>query len=134
MPTHAESTLSTTSADVDLHRPAVALCEPDALLRAVLEEWLRQAGFEPSRCAGVSLSPVGLVVADVPAPRQTGAASIATLRRRFPGAKVFAISGQFMPGMHGAASAATALGADAVLAKPFSSGIFIDIVRTLVSG
>ena len=105
------------------------------LLRAVLEEWLRQAGFEPSRCAGVSLSPVALVVADVPAPRQTGAASIATLRRRFPGAKVFAISGQFMPGMgmHGP-SAATALGADAVLAKPFSCGMFIDIVRTLVSG
>ena len=134
MPTPAESPPSTTSADVDLHRRGVALCEPDVLLRAVLEEWLRRAGFEPSRCAGASLSPVALVVADVSAPRRTGAATIATLRRRFPGAKVFAISGQFMPGMHGAPSAATALGADAVLAKPFACGMFIDIVRTLMSG
>jgi len=124
---------SAPSGDFDLHWPGVALCEPDVLLRALLGEWLRRAAFEPLRCAeDASLTPVVLVVADVPAPRQTGAAHIATLRGRFPGAKVLAISGQFMPGMHGAPSAATALGADAALAKPFSRGVFIDIVRGLV--
>jgi DNA-binding NarL/FixJ family response regulator len=125
----------TLSADADQHRPGVALCEPDLLLRELLDEWLRLAGFKPLRCtAAPHPSPVMLVVADVPAPRQSGAAGIATLRRHFPGAKVLAISGQFMPGTHGVPSAAMALGADAVLAKPFSSEMFIDIVRTLVTG
>lgn len=78
-------------------------------------------------------SRVALVVADVPAPRLGGAARIATLRQRFPGAKVLAISGQFMAGMHGATAAATVLGADAVLAKPFSSGLFIEVVRAVVA-
>jgi len=128
----AESALPASCAGVDPHRRGVALCEPDVLLRALLEEWLREAGFEALRCAaGASPTPVVLVVADVPAPRQSGAAGIATLRKRFPGAKVLAISGQFMPGLHGALSTATAMGADAVLAKPFSSGMFIDIVRGL---
>jgi DNA-binding NarL/FixJ family response regulator len=125
---------SVSSGDFHVHGPDVALCEPDALLRALLGEWLRRAAFEPRCTAGASLTPVVLVVADVPAPRQNGAACIATLRSRFPGAKVLAISGQFMPGMHGAPSAATALGADAALAKPFSCGVFIDVVRGLVKG
>jgi DNA-binding NarL/FixJ family response regulator len=124
---------SAPSGDFDLHRPGVALCEPDVLLRALLGEWLRRAAFEPLRCAAdASLTPVVLVVADVPVPRQNGAACIATLRSRFPGAKVLAISGQFMPGMQGAPVTAAALGADAALAKPFSCGLFIDSVRGLV--
>ena len=114
-------------------RPCVALCEPDALLRALLGEWLQRAGFEPLHCAaGASAQGVALVVADVPAPRQDGAASIAALRRRFPLAKVLAISGQFLPGVHGPSAAATELGADAVLAKPFAAKAFIDAVQVLL--
>ena len=113
--------------------PRVALCEPDALLRALLAEWLQRAGFEPVHCvAGSSVDRVMLVVADVPAPRQDGAASIAVLRRRFPGARVLAISAQFMPCMHCITTAAADLGADAMLAKPFAAKVFIDAVRVLV--
>ena len=120
---------------VDPQRPRVSLCESDLLFRELLGEWLQRAGYEPVRCgAGATAKDAVLVVADVPAPRQDGAASIADLRQRFPGAKVLAISGQFMPGMHGLTTAAIELGADAVLAKPFSCGIFIDIVRGLVRG
>jgi DNA-binding response OmpR family regulator len=119
----------------DAHRlrPRVALCEPDALLRALLGEWLERADFKPVHCAtGASATDVVLVVADVLAPRLDGAACIALLRQRFPYAKVLAISGQFMPGMHGITTAAIELGADAVLAKPFAAKVFLDAVNGLM--
>jgi DNA-binding response OmpR family regulator len=110
--------------------PRVALCEPDALLCALLGEWLRRAGFEPVRCAPAAPAQnVALVVADVPAPRQGGGACIAALRRSFPHARVLAVSAQFTLGMHGATTAAVELGADAVLAKPFAAKVFIDAVQ-----
>jgi DNA-binding response OmpR family regulator len=116
-------------------RVRVALCEPDALLGALLGEWLQRADFEPVQAIAdaSAMAPVALVVADVPAPRLDGAARIAILRQRFPGAKVLAISAQFMAGMHGATVAAGVLGADAVLAKPFSCALFIEAVRAMVS-
>ena len=111
-------------------RPRVALCEADSLLCALLEEWLSRAGFEPLRCAGAEPPPdVLLVVADVPAPRQDGVACIAALRSRYPHAGVLAISAQFAPGMQGSCAAAVELGADAVLAKPFTATAFIGAVR-----
>jgi CheY-like chemotaxis protein len=132
MPMPAEPATPPVTAEPDAQRPCVALCEPDALLRALLREWLQRAGFEPLACESGALGTRAvLVVADVPAPRQDGAARIATLRQRFPYAKVLAISGQFMPGMRGATAAAIALGADAVLAKPFAADLFIDAVRAL---
>ena len=118
---------------VDRQRHRVALCEPDTLLRALLGEWLRRADFEPVFCAaGASAMDVALVVADVPAPRQDGAACIALLRQRFPHAKVLAISGQFMPGLRGTTTTTIELGADAVLAKPFAAKVFIDAVHALM--
>jgi len=114
-------------------RPRVALCEPDASLRALLGEWLLRAGYEEVRCEpGESAKGVVLVVADVPAPREHGATCIAALRQRFPRSKVLAISAQFMPGLRGATAAAIALGADAVLAKPFAAQMFSDAVQMLV--
>jgi DNA-binding response OmpR family regulator len=114
-------------------RPRVCVCESDALFRALLGEWLQRAGYELARCEpGVSSKVVVLVVADVPAPRWNGAASIAALRQRYPGARVLAISGQFMPGMHGLNTAALDLGADAVLAKPFAVREFLDAVQALL--
>ena len=113
-------------------QPRVALCEPDFLLRALLGEWLYRAGFEPVRCAAdAPVRGVVLVVADVRAPRRDGAACVTVLRQRFPHAKVLAISGQFMPGLHGTATAAVELGVDAVLAKPFGAKAFIDAVHAL---
>jgi DNA-binding NarL/FixJ family response regulator len=97
----------TSGEEVEPRRPRVALCEPDTLLRALLDEWLQRADFEPVRCAASEpLKSVVLVVADMPAPRHDGAASIAILRQRFPQAKVLAISGQFAPGLHGTTDAA----------------------------
>ncbi|MFI4932784.1 MAG: hypothetical protein ACHP83_21260, partial [Burkholderiales bacterium] len=130
----AEPTMPSTAPELDLQRPRVALCEPDPPLRALLGEWLQRSDFEPVRCAGdASADSVVLVVADVPAPRQDGAASIAALRQRFAHAKVLAISAQFMPCMHGSPSAAVELGADAVLAKPFAAKMFIDAVYRLMA-
>ncbi|MDB5946108.1 MAG: hypothetical protein JWQ33_1134 [Ramlibacter sp.] len=112
--------------------PRVAVCEPDPSLRALLGEWLYRASFEPVPCGPTgAANGVVLVVADVPAPRQGGAACIAALRQHFPHARVLAISGQFMPGMHGATTAAVELGADAVLAKPFAAKVFVDTVHAL---
>jgi hypothetical protein len=133
MPKPAEFAPPAPSGDFDPHWPGVALREPDVWMRALLGEWLGRAVFELRRDeAGASLTPVVLVAADVPAPRQSGAARIAAVRSRFPDAKVLAISAQFMPGARGSPAAATALGADAALAKPCSFGMFIDTVRGLL--
>jgi len=77
-----------------------ALCEPDASLRTLLSEWLQRATLEPLPCdTALTGRARVLVIADVHAPRHDGAARIARLRQRFPGAKVLAISAQFMPAM-----------------------------------
>jgi DNA-binding response OmpR family regulator len=113
-----------------LSRRRVALCEPDASLSRLLAEWLGGAGFEPvtgSRCED---GDVALVVADVQTPRVDGAARIAALRARFPGARVLAISGYFITS--GATAAARELGADALLAKPFARATFLETVSALV--
>jgi DNA-binding response OmpR family regulator len=112
-----------------LQRP-VALCEPDAPLSRLLSEWLCSAGFEPVPCTACSRGDVALVVADVQTPRVDGATRVAALRRSFPGARVLAISGYFIAS--GATAAARELGADALLAKPFSRAIFIEAVSALV--
>jgi DNA-binding response OmpR family regulator len=118
-------------------RSRIWLCEPDALFRTLLGEWLQRAGYEPMRCeVGMSVNApavgVGLVVADVAAPRQDGAECIAALRERFPQTKVLAISAQFTAGMQGVTAAAVELGADAVLAKPFAAKAFIESVELLL--
>jgi DNA-binding response OmpR family regulator len=116
----------------DPARPGVALCEPDGQLFALFAEWLQRAGFEPLGCASQACAArVALVVADVRMPPQHGAASIAALRGRFPHARMLAISSQFTPRTQGATAAAATLGADAVLAKPFSCKEFMDQVRAL---
>jgi DNA-binding response OmpR family regulator len=114
--------------------PCVALCEPDPLLRELLWEWLRHAGLNPVRCVPPGdCKEVVLVVADVAAPRQGGAACIAILRHAFPHARVLAISAQFTPGLNGISPAAARLGADAVMAKPFAAEEFMGAVRALVA-
>jgi DNA-binding response OmpR family regulator len=130
----AESATPPTPGQPDPQRPRVALCEPDSLLRALLEEWLRRAGFEPVGCAAAGcLKNVALVIADVAAPRRDGADRVTWLRRRFPHARVLAISAQFIPGMRGAGTTALELGADAVLAKPFDAGAFMGAVHSLAA-
>ena len=115
------------------HRSRVWLCEPDALFRTLLIEWLLRAGYEPMRSeVGAPAMGVALVVADVVAPRQDGAECIAALRERFPQTKVLAISAQFTAGMQGVTAAAVELGADAVLAKPFAAKAFIESVEQLL--
>ena len=107
----------------------VALCEPDAPLSRLLCEWLGSAGFEAVPCASCSRGDMALVVADVRTPRVDGAARVAALRDAFPGARVLAISGYFIAS---GATAARELGADALLAKPFSRAMFIEAVSALV--
>ena len=112
--------------------PGVALCEPDEQLFALFSEWLQRAGFEPLGCASqASAARAALLVADVPMPAHDGAACIADLRRRFPHARMLAISSRFRPGLRGSIAAARTLGVDAVLAKPFSFEQFIAQVRAL---
>jgi DNA-binding response OmpR family regulator len=112
--------------------PGVALFEPDKQLFALFGEWLQRAGFESLGCPSqASAARAALVIADVPLPACDGAAWIADLRRRFPQARMLAISSRFRPGLRGSTAAARMLGVDAVLAKPFSLEQFIAQVRAL---
>ena len=120
---------ATLASPTPAHR--VALCEPDAPLARLMSEWLRRAGLEPVPCSSrLTGADVIVVVANVATPRLDGAAYIAALRTRFAGARVLAISGYFITS--GAATLAHELGADALLAKPFSCACFLEAVRALL--
>jgi DNA-binding NarL/FixJ family response regulator len=117
---------------IDAGPTGVVLSEPDKLLFALFSEWLQRAGFEPLDCASqASAARAVLVIVDVPMPARDGAARLGALRRRFPQARMLAISSRFRPGLCGSAAAAGTLGVDAVLAKPFSFEQFIAQVRAL---
>ena len=124
------TTESATVAPPAAPRLRVVLCEPDAPPKWLLAEWLTGAGLEPVPCGARAHGTVALVVADVQTPRADGAARMAALRERFPGARVLAISGYFITS--GAPAVARELGADALLAKPFSRAAFTAAVAALV--
>jgi DNA-binding response OmpR family regulator len=70
-----------------------------------------------------------LLVTDLAMPERDGIETIAAVRRQYPHLKILAISGAFDANM---LRVAKTLGADASLAKPFSSDELVAAVRALV--
>jgi CheY-like chemotaxis protein len=75
--------------------------------------------------------PFDLVVTDLFMPVQDGIETIGQIRHAARGTPILAISGRQRPGEY--LRAATALGADATLQKPFSSAQLIDAVDRLLA-
>lgn len=82
----------------------------------------------------VKANPVNLVLVDLFMPGKEGLETIAELRRSYPGLKVIAMSGGGTKGFVNLLDVAKSMGAQRVLAKPFSREELIEAVDGLVGG
>jgi DNA-binding response OmpR family regulator len=114
----------------------IVICEQDHLMRNLLTEWLRGAGYCVRGAADHgSVAPVhaDLVIVSVYMPKQTGACLIDEVRTRYPGTPVMAISAQFRADLSIAGTTAESLGVAQLMAKPLTRAALLGAVKSLLS-
>jgi DNA-binding response OmpR family regulator len=113
----------------------IVILEEDDLMRGLLEEWLAEAGYAAWK-GGLANAPAAsgadLVIVDLNSPREAGPETVRAARAAYPGAPVIAISGRFRSGLSGCCAAAQALGAQAIVAKPFSRDDLLAAVHAVI--
>jgi DNA-binding NtrC family response regulator len=117
----------------------VLLVDDDALMRALLAEWLSEAGYRVRQARGgeealrmLRIKPASLLITDMDMPGRDGAQTLSEAHRLLPGLAVIAMSGG---ARHRAPSwVATALeqGAAKTLAKPFGRQDLLTAVEEVV--
>jgi DNA-binding NtrC family response regulator len=113
----------------------IVIYEEDFLTRALLQEWLGEAGYRirvgdahhASRDA-----PCDLVIVSVYMPKQAGADCVRAIQSAHPGTPVIAISGQFRSGLTAGGATAQALGVRQVVAKPLSRNDLLGSVHVII--
>lgn len=121
-----------TRSGVSADMPNIVLIDGDDLMRALLKEWLSDAGYtvyDGAPSAPPHADKADLVIVDLYMPRQTGAGCVRRIRHIYPDTPVIAMSAQFRPGLDTSARAAQALGAERLVPKPCTRGDLIDAVR-----
>jgi CheY-like chemotaxis protein len=98
-------------------RLAVLAQDIEPAMADLYEAWLSLDGLRVRRRA-VAGEPIALILADLPFPRQDGAARLRQLAQAWPGVPVLALSSTFLPGVAAQGEVARQLGAAAVLAAP----------------
>lgn len=113
----------------------IVVIEEDALMQALLLEWLRADGYSVRAAApGEAAMPgrTDLIIVDVYMPRHEGAQRLCEVKAAYPQVPLIAISGQFRAGLAGPCGAADALGVLQVIAKPFSQGDLLAAVHDVI--
>jgi len=116
-------------------RLEIMIYEEDNLTRALLREWLNEAGYRVRTgvlCAAPAISSVDLVIVSLYMPKLAGAHCIGIIRAAHPGTPVIAISGQFRSGLSAAGPIAQTLGAQKVVAKPLVRSELLEAVRSMI--
>jgi len=115
----------------------ILIIEDNGPLRTLLKEALSPEGHEIIEAAdgseGIKLierEPFDLVITDIVMPRRWGIEAIVKLRHARPNARVLAISGAAKGRSTELLKAAWSVGANAVLAKPFT---LADLRKTIAS-
>jgi len=112
----------------------VFIVDDDAFVREALSQVLLENGYQPvtmSKAEDVVSRdfPIRRVIIDIFLPGMGGIEGIAQVRKRWPDAKVIAISGGWgNMDKHKALEAAMRVGADRVLAKPFTNEALLEAV------
>jgi len=104
-------------------------------MRALLEEWLSEAGYRVHAAASHDLQSgrlADLVIVSVYMPKQAGAQLVREIQAMHPGTPLIAISGQFLPGFSASGAIARALGVQRVIAKPLARIDLLGAVRSLI--
>jgi DNA-binding response OmpR family regulator len=114
---------------------AITIYEENDLMRALLEEWLSQAGYRARGAVPGGIHPSGtedLVIVSVYQPKDTGAQTLRAVRAAHPDIPIIAISGQFRSGLCATGMTAQMPGVEQVLAKPLTRGALLDAVRAII--
>ena len=104
-------------------------------MRALLKEWLSEAGYRVRETAPHEVQRGGtedLVIASVYMPKQAGAQLLREVQAAHPGAPLIAISGQFRSGLSALGTTAQMPGVQRVLAKPLTRGDLLEAVRAII--
>jgi CheY-like chemotaxis protein len=113
----------------------IVIYEENDLMRALLQEWLSEAGYivqaAPSDEPGSGGS-AHLIIVSVYMPKRAGAQHVREIQTIHPGTPVIAISGQFFAGLRGNGAIAQSLGVQQAIAKPLNRLDLLAAVRTLV--
>jgi DNA-binding response OmpR family regulator len=113
----------------------IVIYEEDRLTRSLLQEWLREAGYQVrlgTPCGASRDAPGDLIIASVVSPKQRGTECLSSIRAAHPGRPLIAISGQFRPGVAAAGAAAHCLGVQQAVAKPLVRDELLKAVRAVV--
>lgn len=119
----------------------IVIYEGDDLMRSLLVEWLREAGYRVHAVAShdlqnsrleETLAAADLVIISVFMPKQAGAQLVREIQAVHPGTPVIAISGQFLAGLSANGAIAQALGVQQVIAKPFTRNDLLGAVRAII--
>ena len=117
----------------------VLIIDDDVAFRQPLAKHLEHASYEVQQASsgdlGISAferNPTDVVVVDIFMPGQGGLQTIDQLRRRWPQAKIVAISGGRSVGAMDVKGHALALGADRFLEKPFEAAALVSLIAALV--
>jgi DNA-binding response OmpR family regulator len=115
----------------------IVVYEENDLMRALLEEWLGEAGYRVSALAPreepLELA-ADLVIVSVYMPKHIGAQMVREIRLAHPGAPVIALSGQFRSGLCDVGATARTLGVEQVIAKPLSRADLLGSIRAIMNG
>jgi DNA-binding response OmpR family regulator len=121
----------------DQNRLDIVIYEENYLTRALLEEWLSQAGYRVriGSVHDINLDrPADLVIVNVYKPKDAGAQWVREIQAAHPDTPIIAISGQFRSGLCAAGATARTLGTRQVIAKPLVRAALLEAVRGLVVG
>src|SRR4029077_2959216 len=113
----------------------IVIYEENDLMRALLKEWLSEAGYRVHEAGPRGAQRAGkedLVIASVYMPKQAGARLVREVQAAHPGTPLIAISGQFRSGLSAAGTTAQMLGVQQVLAKPLARGELLEAVRAII--
>ncbi len=119
----------------------ILVIDDSKLVRDVLRQFLVKAGHEVveaedglAAVAAYGTRRADLVICDLVMPNKDGLETLCELRRLDPGAKVIMISGGMSENNAGNIAAARALGAVALMAKPFARASLLEAVAAALAG
>jgi DNA-binding response OmpR family regulator len=112
----------------------IVIYEADDLMRGLLQEWLRGAGYRVAAATICGPGPLkaDLVIVNVGMPKQAGSRVADEIRAAHPKTPIIAISAQFRADLSSAGTTAQTLGVAQVIAKPLSRDTLLAAVRAII--
>jgi DNA-binding response OmpR family regulator len=113
----------------------IAIYEEDQLMRALLQEWLRSAGYLVQVAAPHGNEPGGkldLAIVSIYMPKHAGAHLLQEVRAAHPRTPLIALSGQFRCDLSSVGTTAQSLGVARVIAKPLTRDALLGAVHAMI--